>query len=179
MRLAETLEMLVAVPRQTDLDLIVAVLRERIRYQGPAARPDWQPLDVFLLGQVRPDADCVAPGRPASTADGQAADPLRRGDITIQQRRRKIAHRHVVESVAGIIVRQHRRCVDGERQEVTDGVLVLSPIEPPERAGFALGLVSERPHDRASLQERRRSSRMRARAVALRPPAASGERRAS
>ncbi len=77
------------------------------------------------------------PGDRLGTADGQAADLLRRGDIAVQQRRRKVAHRHVVETVARLIVRQQRRCVDVECQEVADGVLVLGPVESPERSGPA------------------------------------------
>ena len=56
MRLAQALDVLVAVPRQADLDLVLAVLREGVRDQGPAARADRQPFDVLLLGEVRPDA---------------------------------------------------------------------------------------------------------------------------
>ena len=65
MRLAQALDVLVAVPRQAKLDLVLAVLREGVRDQRPAARADRQPLDVLLLGEVRPDADRVAAGRSA------------------------------------------------------------------------------------------------------------------
>ena len=112
-RLAQALDVLVAVPRQAELDLVLAVLRERVRDQGPAARADRQPLDVLLLGEVRPDADRVAAGRPARAADGQPADLLRRGDVAVQERRREVAHRHVVEPVARLVVRAaapRRRC---------------------------------------------------------------------
>ena len=68
MRLAQALDVLVAVARQPDLDLVLAVLREGVRNQRPAARAERQPLDVLFLGEVRPDADRVAAGRPARAA---------------------------------------------------------------------------------------------------------------
>ena len=54
-------------------------------------------------------ADRVAAGRSAGAADRQPADLLRRRDVAIQQRRREIADRHVVEAVAGLVGRQQRR----------------------------------------------------------------------
>ena len=49
------------------------------------------------------------PGDRPGLPDGQAADLLRRGDVAVQERRREVAHRHVVEPVAGLVVRQQRR----------------------------------------------------------------------
>ena len=65
-RLAQALDVLVAVARQPDLDLVLAVLREGVRDERAAARAERQPLDVLLLREVRPDADRVAAGRPAA-----------------------------------------------------------------------------------------------------------------
>ena len=156
MRLAQALDVLVAVPRQSDLDLVLAVLRERVGDQGPAARADRQALDVLLLGDVRPDADRVAAGGPARAPDGQAADLLRRGDVAVQERRREVAHRHVVESMTGLVGRQHRRGVDVQRQQVADGVLVLGPVEPAERVGPAgIGMRGGRAIERAGDARRR------------------------
>ncbi len=177
MRLAQALDVLVAVPRQAELDLVFAVLREGVRDQRPAARAERQALDVFFLGEVRPDADRVAAGRPARAADGQAADLLRRGDVAVQERRREVAHRHVVEPMARLIVRQQRRCVDVECQEVADGVLVLGPVEPPERVGPAgVGCFGGR------AVERRRRARRRTRrtcAATVAPPPSGGIWRAT
>ena len=132
MRLAKALDVLVAVPRQPELDLELAVLREGVRDQRPAAGADREPLDVLLLGEVGPDAERVAAGGSARAPHGQAADLLRRGDVAVQERRREVAHRHVVEPAAGLVVRQQRRGVDVEREQVADGVLILGPVEPPE-----------------------------------------------
>ena len=83
------------------------------------------------------------PGERPGTADGQPADLLRRGDVAVQERRREVAHRHVVEPVAGLVRRQQRRGVDVERQQVADRVLVLGPVEPAEGVGPAgLGACS-------------------------------------
>ena len=102
------------------------------------------------------------PGDRPGLPDGQAADLLRRGDVAVQERRREVAHRHVVEPVAGLVARQQRRGIDVERQEVADGVLVFGPVEPPERVGPAgIGFLGGRAVERAGEQgdERRRTSR--------------------
>ena len=67
-RLAQALDVLVAVARQPDLDVVLAVLRERVADQRAAARAERQPVDVLLLREVRPDAERVAAGRPARAA---------------------------------------------------------------------------------------------------------------
>ena len=153
MRLAQALDVLVAVARQAELDLVFAVLGERIRDHRPAARPDRQPVDVFLLGEVRPDADRFAAGRSAGVPDRQAADLLRRGDVSVQERRREVAHRHVVEPVAGLVGRQQGRGIDIQRQEVADGVLVFRPVEPTEGVGPAwIGSFGGRAVERAGEQ---------------------------
>ena len=149
-RLAQALDMLVAIARQPDLDVVLAVLRERVGNQRPAARPERQPVDVILLREIRPDADRVAAGRSARPAHRQPADLLRRRDVAIQQRRREIAHRHVVEAVARLVGRQQRRRVDIQRQQVADGVLVFGPVEPTERVGPAgIGPLGGRTVERA------------------------------
>ena len=70
-RLAQPLDVLVAVAREPDLDVVLAVLREGVRHQHAAARPEGQPLDVPFLRQVRRDPEGVAVreslGRPTAT----------------------------------------------------------------------------------------------------------------
>ena len=46
-------DVLVAVARQPDLDLVLAVQRERVADQRAAARAERQPVDVLLLREVR------------------------------------------------------------------------------------------------------------------------------
>ena len=61
-RLAQALDVLVAVARQADLDLVLAVLREGVADQRAAARAERQPLDVLLLRDVRPERMVSPPG---------------------------------------------------------------------------------------------------------------------
>ena len=74
MRLAQALDVFVAIARQASLNLIFAVFREGVGDQGPAARAERQPFDVLFLGEVRADADRVAAGGSTRSADGQPAD---------------------------------------------------------------------------------------------------------
>ena len=108
-------------------DLVLAIQRKRVVDDRAAARADRKPVEVLLLRQVRGNPDGLAARRPARTPDGQAADLLGGRDVAIEQRRREIADRHVVEAVARFVRRQQRRDVDVERQEIADGVLVLGP----------------------------------------------------
>ena len=77
------------------------------------------------------------PGERVGLPDRQPADLLRRRQISFEQRRRQIAHRHVVEAVARLVAGQQRRDVDVEREQIADGVLVFGPVEPAERVGSA------------------------------------------
>ena len=51
-RFGQALDVLVAIPHQPNLDLVLAVHRERVVDDRAAARPDRQPLEMFLLRQV-------------------------------------------------------------------------------------------------------------------------------
>ena len=64
-------------------------------------------------------------------ADRQPADLLRGGDVPVQQSRGQVADRDVVEAVTAFIGGQERRGVDVEGQQISDGVLILGPIETP------------------------------------------------
>src|SRR5262245_29280533 len=82
--LAQALDVLVAVPRQPNLDLVLGVKRERIRDQRSAARAYRKPIYVLLLGEVRLYSDSIAAWRTAGTSHRQPADLLRRRYIAIQ-----------------------------------------------------------------------------------------------
>src|SRR5262249_61713111 len=118
-------DVLVAGPGQPDLHVVFAVLREGVRDQDAAARPQRQPLDVAFLGLIRRGPKGVAVGGQRLTPEGQPAGFLRRRDVTFQERRREAAQGGAVEAVVGLVGRQQRRGVHVQRQEVTDGVLVL------------------------------------------------------
>ena len=67
MRLAQAFDVLVAIARQPNLDLVLAVQREGVVDDGAAARADRQALDVLFLRQVRRNPDRVAARRAART----------------------------------------------------------------------------------------------------------------
>ena len=74
---AEALDELVAVPRQSNLDLILSVQRKRVTDHGAAARADRKAVEVLLLGEVRLGPDGFAARRTAGTSDRHPADLLR------------------------------------------------------------------------------------------------------
>src|SRR5262249_14376681 len=96
-RLAQALDVFVAVAREANLDLIFAVPRERVRDPCPAARPDRQPVYAILLGEVRAYTDRVAARGTGRPTDGQTADPLCCRNISLEKHRREVAHRHIVK----------------------------------------------------------------------------------
>ena len=62
-RLVQPLDMLVAVARQTNLNVVLAVSRERVVNQRAAARAEGQAFEVLLLREIGRDSDGVAAGR--------------------------------------------------------------------------------------------------------------------
>ena len=61
-RFVQPFDLLVAIARQADLDLVLAILREGVGNQRTAARAQRQPFDVLLLRQVRAQTKRVAAG---------------------------------------------------------------------------------------------------------------------
>ena len=125
------------VARQPDLDVVLAVLRERIGGRQAPACPDRQTGDMFFLRRVGRHANDVALQRRLRAAHRQPADLLRRGNVAIEQRRGQVADVDVVEAVARFVGRQQRPGVDVERQQIPDGVLILGAVEAPQRLGAA------------------------------------------
>ena len=136
-RPGKTLDVLVAVARQAHRHLVVAVDGERMLDQDTAARADRQPGDVLLLRQVRTEPDRGAARRAAGPADGELCDLLGRRDVALEQRRRQIADRDVVEAEARGIARQQVGDVDFQREQITDCIVILGAVQPPERVRAA------------------------------------------
>ena len=127
--------------------------------------------DMLFLRQVGSKTDRGAAGRKARTSDGQPADFLRRRHIAFEQRRRQIANRDVVETVAGRVARQHRRRVEFQRQQIANRVLIFGAVEAAERIrsawiGSAAESVSSEASSEASAAARSASSGCRAPAAA-------------
>ena len=74
---AQALDVLVAVSREPNLDLVLAVERKRIGDNRAAACADRKAVEVLLLGEVRWNPNGIAAWRTAGTSDGQPADLLR------------------------------------------------------------------------------------------------------
>ena len=139
-----------------DLELILAVERQRAVDQQAADRAERQALDVAVLRRVLPHAEQLADRRRARVAERQRADALGRGEIAFEQHRRDAEHVGVVvEAGARIVGRQQRRDVDLERQQIANRVGVLGAVQP----------VRQRP----ARIRRRRARRDRASSRATRP----------
>ena len=130
-RLAQALDVLVAVTREPDRELVDAVCREVPGRKDAAPSADGQTLDVLLLGQIgiRTEGD---PGRLARPPHREPADLLRRADVSVEQSRREIADGHVVEAEARGVARQQSRGIDLQREQVADRVVVLGAVQPAE-----------------------------------------------
>ena len=136
-RLEQPFDVLVPIARQPNRDVVFAVDGKGVRHQRAAARADRKPVEMRLLRQVGPQADRRTARRETRPADRELADFLRRGDITLEQRRRQVADGDVVEPVAGRIARQQRRGVDVERKQIANRVAVFGAVQPAERIGAA------------------------------------------
>ncbi len=178
-RLRQSFDVLVAIAHQPNLNLVLAVHREHVLDDRSAAGADRQPLEMLLLREIRRDPDRLAAGRSAGASHGDAADFFSRRDVAVEQRRREIADRHVVEAVARFVGGQERRHIDFQRQQIANRVLILGPRESPEGRGAARVRRRGRPAIERRLEKRRsRDRRSRRRAVPSRR-AASGGRAAS
>ena len=136
-RLSQPADVSFQIAHEPDLDLVLAVLNERVGHRRAAARAQGQAGQMIFLREVGRQANDVALERRLRAADRQAADFLRGRDVAVQQRRRQVADRHVVEAVTAVIGRQKRGGVDVESQQVSDGVLILGPIQAAERVRAA------------------------------------------
>ena len=137
-RLGQSFDPVVAIAGEPNLELVLAVLREHVAERGAAARAERQRfIDLIVLRQVERQHHALRTRRAQRRADGEPADLARRRDVLIEQRRRQLADVDVVEAVARVVARQHRRGVHFEREQVAHGVLVFGPVQPVEGLGPA------------------------------------------
>src|SRR5262249_10068586 len=125
-------------PGEADLEDVFGVDREVVRDGHAGARVERQVFAQLLVARrfVRIAFRVVdLLGRlQREIADGAAADPARRRQVAIEQRRRGREHRgDVVEAVAGIVDRQPLAGTHIDGQEIANGVAVLSAIQPVYR----------------------------------------------
>jgi hypothetical protein len=128
---------LVAVARQADLDLILAVSGERVSDERSTARAEWKICNGLFLREVWLQAIGVAIRPRDRRTHGEAADFLGGGDVAVEQGGRQVAARQVVETVARIVFGEQCRRVDLEVEEIPDGVPILGAIESVEGVGAA------------------------------------------
>jgi hypothetical protein len=119
-----------SIAREPDLDVVLAIVRERVRRRHPAARANREPGHVLFLREIGGYPDHVGLRGCRRPADRQPADLLRGRDVAVQERGGEIADGDVVEAVTAVVRRQKRRGVDVEGQKISDRVLILRPVEP-------------------------------------------------
>ncbi len=127
----------VQVARKPHLDFVLAVLDERVRDRHAAACAEREARNMSLLRPIGRQPERVGLQRRLRAADCKAADFLGGGDVAVEQHRRQITDRDVVEAVAAFIRRQKRRGIDVHRQEISDGVSVFGAIQTTQRLGAA------------------------------------------
>ena len=126
-------------PLQLNPDDVFAIDREVVPNHGSAARAERQIVAHPVLLDQRARQRVGADERTHRwIADRQAADLARRRHVAVEQRRRQREHvADIVEPEARLVTRQQRTAVDVERQQVTDRIGVLGPIEPVRRGRAA------------------------------------------
>ena len=134
-RLAQALDLFVAVARQANLNLILAITRESVVDERTAARAGRQTFNLLFLREVRAKAKRIAAGLAKRCAHREAADFLGGRDVAVQQGRREFTHRHVVKAMTRVVLRQERRGVDIEREQIANGILVFGAIQAAEGFG--------------------------------------------
>src|SRR5205823_8284951 len=101
-------DMFVAIAREPHTNLVLGVERKCVVNDQAAARTKWEIVKMLLLRQIGRKRDRVAARGTYGAAECEPADLARGRNITLQQCRREIAHRHVVETVAGLASGQQR-----------------------------------------------------------------------
>ena len=69
------------------------------------------------------------PGSGRGSADGEAADFLGCGDVSVQESRREIADGDIIKPVAGIVFGEECRCVNVQGEQVANRILIFGAIE--------------------------------------------------
>src|SRR6266478_2615604 len=88
-RLAHTHDVEVQLPLQQNFDFVLAVEWKVITDRGPAMRPEWEVLTgPLVLHQCRRNLEDVGNWIDRGIPNSKPADRARRGEVTLQQRRR-------------------------------------------------------------------------------------------
>src|SRR5262245_64043970 len=106
MPLCQTLNVIVNVSCQLNLNLIFAVLRKRMPDDSSTARAERQTLDVAVLSQIGRKNDCRATRRAQRTSNRKPADFLRRRQVSFHQGWRQTGETDIIEAEVGFITRK-------------------------------------------------------------------------
>ena len=128
----EAAHVVVELPLQANLDVVLGIEGKVVSDRDAAARPERQILaHAEILKPHRGDRVDLGRRLEGRVAHREAADPARREDVAVEQRRRHREDvRHVVEAEIRVVGRQQRAAVDIERQQVAHRVGVLAPVQP-------------------------------------------------
>ena len=128
-----------AVAGQTDPDLVLAVDREEMVHQRAPARAERKSVQAIALGQLgRHPVHVGGHGNTGIAGNGEPADPVRGGEVTLEQERREAEDiADVVEAVTGRIGWQQRRHVDVEGKQIAHRVAVLGAVQPVQNGRAA------------------------------------------
>ncbi len=160
------------------LERVLAVGRELVFDEHPAARAERQAFDVIVLRRVRRHVEHRLRRR-RRLADREPADLSGRRQVRFHERRR---HRQragdVVEAAGRIIGRQELRRVHVQRQQVANGVRVLGAVQPVKARGRQMksGAAVERVFQPANQRLERRGIRDGGRPSAASGPPGASER---
>ena len=131
----------VELPLQPDANVVLPVQREIVAYRDAAAGPERQVLAHPQVLEPHRGND-VGLGRRLDRriSDRQAADPARREDVAVEQRRGHRQNvRHVVEAEIGVVGGQQRARIDVQREQIAHRVLVLAPVQTVDRGATRIG----------------------------------------
>src|SRR4051812_39826993 len=106
MRFMQAFDFLIAIAREPDLNFVIAVTREIVRYESTTAGSQRKSFNMFFLRNISADAKSITFGRTAWQAQGETTNFLRGRNVTIQQSRGKNADRSVVKAMTVVVLWQ-------------------------------------------------------------------------
>src|SRR3954449_6990895 len=110
--------MLIAISCKPNLNVVTCVPGKVVPNSRTPARTQGKFLEVVFLREVRGKRDGVAAWRTAGTAHRKPADLSGGRQVSFQESGRQIPHGYIVETVAGLVARQHRGHVHLDREQV-------------------------------------------------------------
>src|SRR6185503_21025831 len=98
-RLAQPADAAGQIAHEPDLNVVLAVLGKRVLDRRATACTDRQPRHLFFLRKVGRKANDVVLHRGLRSSYNKAADFLRGGNVTPQERGRQVANDDIIETL--------------------------------------------------------------------------------